>query len=92
MEHARENNNEVWIILQDMKRAFDSVDPLALEMALRRIKVPEPYIRLYKHINDTRANCVTQLTESLTNTIQNQDSTKEELNAPSTGEFFTILY
>lgn len=29
MEDAKENNKELWIILQDMKRAFDSVDPAA---------------------------------------------------------------
>jgi hypothetical protein len=56
MEHARENNNEMWIVLQDMRRAFDSVDNEALQRALKRIKLPQQYIDLYQFINENRTN------------------------------------
>jgi len=58
MNDARKNNKECWIILQDMKRAFDSVDNEALVMSMRRLKLPEKYIELYSFINKHRTNCV----------------------------------
>ena len=45
MEEAKEKNKEVWILLQDMKKAFDSVPLESLELALRRIKIPEKTIK-----------------------------------------------
>ena len=54
MEDAKENNKELWIILQDMKRAFDSVDPAALALSLRRLNIPESYIKLHEYINANR--------------------------------------
>ena len=41
IEEAREKNNEIWILFQDMKKAFDSVSLIMLEKALKRIKLPE---------------------------------------------------
>src|ERR1043165_2815158 len=41
MEEAQEKNKEVWILLQDMKKAFDSVPLESLEWALRRVKIPQ---------------------------------------------------
>ena len=32
MEEAKEKDNEVWILLQDMKKAFDSVSLKSLEL------------------------------------------------------------
>ena len=58
MEHARSDGNEVWLVLQDMKRAFDSVDPKALSMSMRRLKIPEKYIQLHEYINSNRENCI----------------------------------
>src|SRR6185436_5812266 len=39
MEETQEKNKELWILLQDMKKAFDSVPLESLEWALKRIKV-----------------------------------------------------
>ena len=40
MEEAKEKNKELWIMLQDMKKAFDSVSLESLKLALQRIKIP----------------------------------------------------
>jgi hypothetical protein len=37
MEHAREHNQELWLVLLDIKRAFDSVDYEMLSLSLRRV-------------------------------------------------------
>ena len=39
MEEAKEKDKEVWILLQDMRKAFDSVPLESLELALQRVKV-----------------------------------------------------
>ena len=44
MEEAKEKNKEAWILLQDMKKAFDSVSLESLEMALQRVKIPKKII------------------------------------------------
>ena len=38
IEEARDKNKEIWILFQDMKKAFDSVSLDMLDKALRRIK------------------------------------------------------
>ena len=52
-EEAREKKKETWILLQDMQKAFDSVSMVSLELALRRIRLPENICRyivnMYKH-------------------------------------------
>ena len=40
IEEVREKNKEIWILFQDMKKAFDSVSLKMLEKALERIKLP----------------------------------------------------
>jgi hypothetical protein len=45
MEEAKEKNKEVWILLQDMKKAFDSVLLESLELALQRVKIPERTVK-----------------------------------------------
>src|SRR5260364_317404 len=40
VEDARENNKELWILFQDMRRAFDSVPLNMLKRLLCRIKIP----------------------------------------------------
>ena len=46
IEDAKESNKELWLVLQDMKKAFDSVSLEALKMAMKRIKLPEVTTRL----------------------------------------------
>jgi len=41
VEEAREKKKEVWVLFQDIKKAFDSVPSESIQRALRRIKVPE---------------------------------------------------
>ena len=41
LEDARQKDKEVWILFQDMKKAFDSVSLKMMEKALKRIKIPD---------------------------------------------------
>jgi len=45
LEDARQKSKEVWILFQDMKKAFDSVSLIMMKKALRRIKLPDQIIR-----------------------------------------------
>jgi hypothetical protein len=55
MEHARDNNKELWLVLLDIKRAFDSVDYEMLSRSLRRVGLPETsYIKLHLNMNQNR--------------------------------------
>ena len=45
-EEAREQNKELWILLQDTAKAYDTVNLEMLERALKRIKLPEILIKL----------------------------------------------
>ena len=61
MEDARESGREQWIVFQDMRRCFDSVNcgkDGMLSRALRRLKVPEQFIQLCEMISETKANRV----------------------------------
>src|SRR5437868_8378573 len=39
LEDARQKNNELWILFQDMRKAFDSVGLKMLKKSLERIKL-----------------------------------------------------
>ena len=45
MEEAKEKDKEVWILLQDMKKAFDSVPLESLKLALQRVKILRKMIK-----------------------------------------------
>ncbi len=45
---------EAWLVLQDMRKAYDSVGWLALLKSLRRIKMDEKYINLLRNLYTTR--------------------------------------
>ena len=49
-----EHNKEAWLILQDMKKAYDSVRWFGLLKSLRRIKMNEDYIDLLRDLYTTR--------------------------------------
>ena len=72
LEDARQKNNEMWILFQDMRKAFDSVGLKMLEKALKRIKLPESTISfilsLYKK---RRIKVITNF--SLTNEFEAED-------------------
>src|SRR5260364_141867 len=40
IEEVREKGKELWVLLQDMKKAFDSVSLFMLKLAMERIKIP----------------------------------------------------
>lgn len=50
IEDAREKNKELWIVCQDMAKAFDSVGLTPLKIALQRIKLPPNIIDFIIHI------------------------------------------
>jgi len=61
MEDAREFKKEQWIVFQDMKRCFDSVNCTPdgmLSRGLRRLRVPEAFIRLCENIALSKVNKV----------------------------------
>src|SRR5260363_100674 len=41
LENAKERKQEIWVLFQDMKKAFDSVGLNMLELAMQRIKIPK---------------------------------------------------
>ena len=58
MEDARENNKELWILLQDMSKAYDRVNRKHLWMAMRRIKLPDKFISIIENSLKNRFNRV----------------------------------
>jgi hypothetical protein len=69
MEEAKEKNKEIWILLQDMKKAFDSVPLKSLELVLQRIKIPKrtiKYILNLFHKRQLRIITAYGLTEEVT--------------------------
>ena len=45
-EDARDNKKELWILLQDTAKAYDSISIKMIERAMKRIKIPEKMIYL----------------------------------------------
>ena len=69
MEEAKEKDKEIWILLQDMKKAFDPVPLESLELALQRVKIPErtiKYILNLFHKRQLRIITAYGLTEEIT--------------------------
>lgn len=61
IEDAHDNSKEVWIILQDMAKAFDSVGLTPLEHALNRIKFPPTLTTLIINLfKDRRMRIITK--------------------------------
>jgi ribonuclease HI len=54
IEDARQKKNELWILFQDMRKAFDSVSLRILRKALERIKMPEYTIRFILSLYESR--------------------------------------
>ena len=44
LEDAKENNKPVWILLQDLSKAYDRVDLTILRKAMKQVKIPPPCI------------------------------------------------
>src|SRR6185312_6263363 len=58
LEHAHTNKRELWLLLQNMSKAFDSIHIPTLLEALKRIKIPTLFINLLNFILSNRTNCV----------------------------------
>jgi ribonuclease HI len=58
MEDARECKKEMWVILQDIKRAFDSVDWEMTQRSMERLCFPKEYIQLYASLTAQKTNQV----------------------------------
>jgi len=56
LEDAREFHKECWILSQDMSKAFDSIDPKMLTLALKRIKIPGKILNIVNNIISNRNN------------------------------------
>ena len=54
IEDAREHRKPLWLIAQDMAKAFDSVGMVPLRMAMNRIKLPKEFIDLMIYTFDQR--------------------------------------
>ncbi|KAF9271080.1 hypothetical protein BGZ88_006863, partial [Linnemannia elongata] len=61
MEDAREYKKEAWVLLQDMRRCFDSVSCAEggmLELGMRHLKIPKEFIELCLKIAANKTNQV----------------------------------
>src|ERR1043165_5669702 len=54
LEDARNRKKELWLLFQDMAKAFDSVSITGLNKALQRIKTPDSFIALMTNIFQDR--------------------------------------
>ena len=71
-EEAREQNKELWILLQDTAKAFDTVNLEMLERALKRIKIPDKMTKLIIYLFKNRE--IKIITENgLTNKVKAGD-------------------
>src|SRR5207253_10639054 len=54
LKDARQKNKEIWILFQDMKKAFDSVSLEIMKKTLERIKVPDLIIKFLLNLYNKR--------------------------------------
>jgi hypothetical protein len=55
IEDAQVSKKEIWILLQDTKKAFDSVGKKALEMTLERIGIPSKLTKIILEMREKRS-------------------------------------
>ena len=58
IEHSTTEKKEIWILLQDMSKAFDSVHLPTLYKALERIRIPKNFVKLLTSLLSNRRNRV----------------------------------
>ena len=58
IEYIKENNQQAWILCQDMSKAYDSVHIATLKKTLKRIKIPEQITKILLSILNNRTNTV----------------------------------
>ena len=55
---TQHKNKEVWLVLQDMKKAYDSVGWEAIHTSLTRIKMNQSYINILKDLHENRTTSI----------------------------------
>src|SRR5215216_8007002 len=58
LEDANENKKDIWILLQDLSKAYDRVDLKFLKLALQRIKLPTLASTLIINLFTARKNAI----------------------------------
>src|SRR2546430_2186211 len=58
IQDAKFHNKPLFIFLQDISKAFDSMDVNMLQLAMQRIKIPPGFIRLVTNLFTNRYNSV----------------------------------
>src|ERR1044072_2705655 len=58
MNDAKTNNKPLFVFLQDISKAFDSMDPRMLRLAMARLKIPSTFINLTFELFTNRYNTV----------------------------------
>ena len=85
------SNNEAWIILQDIKKAYNFVRWQGLSKALTRIKMNSTYINILKNLHQTRQSSIITA-HGLTDAYTVQDGLNQVKHMCSFyGESFMIL-
>ena len=54
MEDAKEKGKEMWILFQNMRKAFDSVSLVSLELAMYRLKLPKRVVQMVLNLFEKR--------------------------------------
>ena len=58
IEYARIHNKELWLVLQDMRKAYDSVGWKQIKRSLQRIKMNQSFIDLLGNIHNLQCNSI----------------------------------
>ena len=56
IQHSLNSNSPLWILSQDISKAFDSMDLNMLNLAMKRIKLPELFRKLILNLFTNRTN------------------------------------
>src|ERR1044071_1606201 len=51
LQDAKEKNNEIWVLFQDLSKAYDRVNIFMLEKAMIRLRLPTSFISFIKNID-----------------------------------------
>src|SRR5947209_16361124 len=55
---TQHKEKELWLVLQDMRKAYDTVGWSAMETALHRIKMNQVYINILKDLHKNRTSTI----------------------------------
>ncbi|GES90563.1 RNA-directed DNA polymerase from mobile element jockey-like [Rhizophagus clarus] len=58
IQDAKENNKELWLLSQDLRKAYDRINIFMLEKAIERIKIPSNFIKIISNLFKNRQNQV----------------------------------